>query len=548
MLKLHATLAVRQQDTVGFDRKASEDFVDWLAVQPIETEKAKRRSRFETTRLQERGDHLQAATPVSIRNAVRAESDDDCIGSGRQAVLDESGVQARHGAAIARAASKHRFATNLKSAFTIIAEALVRYPVQDVAVQSALNDHQSPTILQRFLTWVEAADVQARTGAARSLVAAFDGEQPSSLRGRHLHLMLSALADDRSIEVRRALAEAAARSVDVPRSIVVTIAHDQSAVALPVLQTSPLLTPSDLVDVVSLGDVSAQSAVAGRAALPAAVAMALSEVGEHAAVLALGDNDAADLPDLAIKRMLARFGGSAELREVLLQRRDLDPVVRHALVVETTRALTRFAIACDWMTEARADRLARDCRDKATVTIALSGASRTDSAGVLRLAAHLKTAGQLTPALILRSLLSGSTALLEASLAECSGQPSHRVAGHIRSADGLGFASIYKKAGLPAVLLPVFRAAVRAANHAAEIADPGALDGGIVARVLASCDHQPGGANDQVIGLLHRFQAESMRDTMQASNRRRPDAVRPSEGSRTVQPWMLPAPELRSAA
>ena len=89
---------------------------------------------------------------------------------------------------------------------------------------------------------------------------------------------------------------------------------------------------------------------------------------------------------------------------------------------------------------------------------------------------------------MLRALLSGNVALFEAALGELSGAAPARVAGHVRSAAGLGFAALYRKAGLPAVLLPVFRAGLASlrTENGSE-ASSGALRRRIILRVMDAC-------------------------------------------------------------
>jgi len=75
---------------------------------------------------------------------------------------------------------------------------------------------------------------------------------------------------------------------------------------------------------------------------------------------------------------------------------------------------------------------------------------------------HLRASAQLTPALLLRAILSGNVASATAALADLSGLPLRRVAGLVRDRKGAGFAALYGRAGLPAGLKLAFETAVRA--------------------------------------------------------------------------------------
>ena len=159
------------------------------------------------------------------------------------------------------------------------------------------------------------------------------------------------------------MAEALAGAAHAPHHIVSALANDQADIAALVLGRSPLLTDAELIDAAALGETQAQSAIAARPGLSAAVAGALAEVGSLAALLVLCRNDAATLADVSVHRILERFGHDGELREALGARRDLDAALRHALVVATAEALRRFVTACGWMVPERARRVVRESGD-----------------------------------------------------------------------------------------------------------------------------------------------------------------------------------------
>ncbi|MCW6507620.1 DUF2336 domain-containing protein [Lichenifustis flavocetrariae] len=374
-------------------------------------------------------------------------------------------------------------------------------------------------VLERFLRWVADAPAQARADAARALVGACGTVGTDRQRTIHLDRMLSALLDDPSLLVRCALAEAAAGSVDVPRYVVVALSRDDSRVAVPVLRASCLLADGDLVDAVAVGDTAAQVAVASRAGVSGAVAAALVEIAGRDAVLALAANVSSRLSPPLLRRIVDRFGHDAEMREVLLMRTDLDPATRHDLVVVTAEALTAFAMSCAWMSPQRADCIKREGREKGAVTIAATSARSLGVQGPLDLAAHLRAIGHLTPALLLRSLLSGNLELFAAALSQLAGVSSKTAMGHLRSPMGLGFASLYGKAAMPSALLPVFCAALEAvARHGTQAAAVRSdLLRPAVTHVLQVCTRTENPEFMRVAALLRRFEAESLRDSLKAS-------------------------------
>ena len=152
-----------------------------------------------------------------------------------------------------------------------------------------------PDIVRRFLAWVQTADADARAQGASALARAYlYSDLAVSLRAEAA-LAMTALIDDSSVLVRRALAEALCRAREAPRAVILALAADEPEAAAPVLQYSPVLTDADLVDCVATGDIVAQTAVARRPNLPPRAKAALAEIGRLDAVLALIGNVAIDL-------------------------------------------------------------------------------------------------------------------------------------------------------------------------------------------------------------------------------------------------------------
>ena len=364
---------------------------------------------------------------------------------------------------------------------------------------------------RQFLSWAKRATAGERAEAAGNLARAFLYAELDPIERGEMERAMTCLLDDASPLVRRALAEALAGSADAPHHLVSALANDQPDIAALVLARSPRLTDAELIDAVALGEAPAQCAIAARPGLSAAVAGALAEVGGAEAALVLCRNPAATLADISIRRILERFGRDGELREALGARSDLGVALRLDLVVATAEALRDFVTACRWMAPERARRVAADETDRAALSLAGQNPDAQGDLAQLRFAADLRRAGRLTPALVLRALLSGQFALFEAALAELSGQRLGRVSGLVRRHDGLAFAALVRSAGFPDGLLAVLRTAL-AARRPAEIEAPALLRRDVVARVLAHCGIDRDTSVTGLTALLRRFESEAARE------------------------------------
>ena len=366
-------------------------------------------------------------------------------------------------------------------------------------------------IVARFLEWAETVPASRRADGVSALARTYLYTQMEPDEKQATEDALTALLDDPSPLVRRALAESFASAAAAPRHIVIALASDQSDISTLVLGRSPLLDDDDLVDSAAIGDAYAQAAIALRPRLSKIVSAALAEVGAREAVVALVVNPGADLAEFSMQRILERFGADGELREALLKRPHLSGALRADLVNATLGALSEFVIGCNWLSPERTQRMGRESREKAHVLIA---ADITDEDAAI-FARHLRQKGQLTAGLLLRSIMSGSTGLLEGALVELSGMKPDRVAGLIADCKGAGFAALYARALLPEALLPAFRAALSAL--AAYRPEQGgtfgaALDRRLIGEVLARCAAANSAETGKVMSLLRRFESEAARE------------------------------------
>ena len=366
-------------------------------------------------------------------------------------------------------------------------------------------------IVRHFLQWVRTAETADRAEATRALARAYlysELNQDDRIAAEGAMIML---LDDPSPMVRRALAEALASSADAPPTLVQALIGDQGDIAALMLERSPLLIDSDLVDTIGAGDSDAQAAIARRQDMPRSVAAALAEVGSAEACLILVENPCAEIAPFSLDRIVERYGHLAAIREALFARPRLPAAARQALVVKLSETLAGFVVARQWLEEGRAHRIAQEACEKATVMLAAT----SERAQVCPLVRHLRASGQLTAGLVLRALLSGNIALFEQSLAELADLPAARVGALVNDRRGAGFKAVYDRAGLPSPVYPAFRAAIEAMHESGLAAEPGGnarLRRRMVERVLTSCAGLSAPDIEPLMTLLRRYATEAARE------------------------------------
>lgn len=366
-------------------------------------------------------------------------------------------------------------------------------------------------IVRHFLNWVRTAPAAERANATSALARTYLYSALSTDDRMAAEGAMTILLDDPSPLVRMALARALASSAHAPPSIITALAEEQPEIAALVLEQSPLLLDSELVDAVGQGDPLVQEAIARRAHVPCAVSAALGEVGTAGACLALLGNPRADIVPFTFDRIAERHGRNPAVREALFAREDLPAPSRHALVAQLSRSLMRFVTDRNWLDEQRAASVAQEACAKATIALAASA----PRAQLRPLVSHLRQSGELTAGLILRALLSGQTGLFEEALAELSGLPAARVAALVHERRGLGLGALFRRAGLPDSTHAAFRAALAAMaeiGFAGEGGGAARLKRRMVERVLTACSHEGANETGPLLILLRRFAAEAARE------------------------------------
>ncbi|MGL4438494.1 MAG: DUF2336 domain-containing protein [Bosea sp. (in: a-proteobacteria)] len=367
-------------------------------------------------------------------------------------------------------------------------------------------------IVRRFLLWARTANASDRAAATRALAEAYLRSAMSHEDRREAETALLAMLDDPSALVRRAMAEALATE-NAPRAIILGLAQDQPDVAAYVLAASPVLTQADLVDAVAVGGELVQSVIARRSDIGIALAAAIVEVACDTAVQALIENDHADIAPTTLQHAANRAATAPELREALLSSPNLPVSIRHQLALDVATSLSSWAGGCGLMSQQKAERVTREASEK--VALSLAASADGFEADLMSLIAQLRRSNRLTPGLMLRSLLSGETALAEAALADLAGMPLARASGIMHDRRGNGIAALCRKAGIPPLLIPAFISAceaVRDIGAPASDAQKASISRRIIERVLIACDRADADENAPLMALLRRFEADAARE------------------------------------
>ena len=365
-------------------------------------------------------------------------------------------------------------------------------------------------IVERFLNWTHKAPPAQRAGAAAALARSYLQSAMNEQERDQVDAAMTVLLDDPAVEVRAALAVVLGESELAPHHLILSLADDTTSVAVSVLARSPLILDTELVDRLATDEEAIQCAIARRPFVSRGVAAALAEVGSSAACLTLLENGGARLPRSALNRMIERHGDDAQLRVILLERKDLPLDVRQVLVNRLAASLRELIVGRDWMSPERAEAVTRGARERATIAAAFEA----PAASVPVLVGGMLAAGDLTPAFLIRAAASGQTLVFESALSLLTSMPQERVHALIASGREAGLKALLAKAGLPPRTLPAFAAVFDVLRQGDQGVGPLSdyrratrLIESIVARYGKRRDQE----TDQILALLRGFVVEAKR-------------------------------------
>jgi uncharacterized protein (DUF2336 family) len=269
--------------------------------------------------------------------------------------------------------------------------------------------------------------------------------------------IMAILAEDSADLVRRTLSVTLRNSPVLPREIALKLAQDIEAVAIPVLQDSPVFTDEDLIELVLAVTAAKQAAIANRETLSMTLTEVISEHGAVEAVRAVSRNEGAEFSDKAFDDTLRRFGQDEIVQTGLIKREFIPTHIAEKMVSLVSGQLFDLLVNRHELPAQMAIDLAGSARERATIDL-VEQAGRTHD--LPRFVSQLNLNGRLSHSLIMRALCCGQMPFVEHSLAELSGVGHQRVWLMIHDAGPLGLQAVFDRAGMPRKMLPAFRAAV----------------------------------------------------------------------------------------
>jgi uncharacterized protein (DUF2336 family) len=143
---------------------------------------------------------------------------------------------------------------------------------------------------------------------------------------------------DADADARRRVAEILARQPGAPIELVDVLAHDDPAIARPLLAASSVIGDGELLEIATRRSVEHRLAIATRSHVSEALCHALLSTDEDTVACTLLDNPGARISRQCLERCVERSREVAALQPALARRRDLDIRAPQALATDSTTA------------------------------------------------------------------------------------------------------------------------------------------------------------------------------------------------------------------
>jgi len=301
------------------------------------------------------------------------------------------------------------------------------------------------------------ADADVRSALAEKIARLAPGLSADARNkvGRLAYDTLEALARDQTTRVRRIVSEALKGVAQAPPDVIRRLARDvEDAVALPILQFSPLLTDGDLLEIIASNPASARlCAISKRDGVNELVADAIAGGSDTAAIEALLANPTAQIREQMLDQLIDRAESVESWHAPLVYRPRLPAraaaKVARFVADNLLRALQERSDltpkAIDEVRRAVARRLQRKGRHP-------SGAGATSPEDALNMARELQRAGRLDEPMISEAVRTGDREFAIAALAVCAGLSVDIIRKVVGERDAKGMVAVAWKAGFSAKL------------------------------------------------------------------------------------------------
>jgi len=273
----------------------------------------------------------------------------------------------------------------------------------------------APTTLASLQKQAKDLLALARDPSERARTALVSGLYDLSHASAALPAEERALASDLVLEiikgaahgVRQQLSERVARDPQAPKSLIMSLARDEIAIAFPVLTESPVLQEADLIDVLRDSPPEHRLGTLQREGLSENVATAVVDTRDPQVMRWLVENPGAKIPPAAMATLVEASRAEPELQGPLIHRADLPPELATKMHAFVPDELRQELVALHQVKPSASD----------AASVATEVSSPAADARALTIAQELRGSGALNVDLLVKAIRAGKMTEFEAMFA-----------------------------------------------------------------------------------------------------------------------------------
>lgn len=298
-------------------------------------------------------------------------------------------------------------------------------------------------------------DPEKRANAAQRICRTVRTSSLSESETRLATDLLKFMAKDAVEMVRRALAITLRNSQDLPRSVALQLIADVDNIALPIIESSPVLTDEDLIDVLKSDAAAKVLAVARRPKVSGNLVKAIVRYGDSKAVATVAANDGALIDAETAEDILDFYYDDDLIKEAMISRADLPNSVMEKLITMVSEEAAIVLKKKHNLSAPEAISIASQARERASLDLVYEDDSDRD---IREFSLHMAQMGRLTPSFIIRAIGLGRMSVVKHSLAVLAGISSNKAGLMMFDTGPFGLSALCKQAHLSDLNTKIVRA------------------------------------------------------------------------------------------
>lgn len=303
-----------------------------------------------------------------------------------------------------------------------------------------------------FLQFKNEPSVQAKKALTERICLQFKRRGFSEGEKNIVVEILSVLAKEAEVAVRKVLAETLKDDDNLPPSIAKQLAEDIEDVSIPILEFCRVLSEDDLIEIISKTEnIKKLTTIAKRKDVTEDIATHLIDKKIEKIVKTLIDENHDKLSDNNIEHAMQTFPNSEGLMEKLLEADMLSAVLAEKIISKVSTNLQTKLVGVYNINPAIAKKAIRESSEVVTIKNLQSGAVNSKNAS--ELVEHLYNTGKLSYSILLRSLCHRDIEFFEHSIAKLAKKPLENTKKILNDLNQTEFARLYTAAGMPSTML-----------------------------------------------------------------------------------------------